>query len=162
MFKYVFAAIVCIAISFPAETSAQQNGLRQGPVKKLIIGLDKIKCQLGINPAKHCPKGYGTATAPGRVRNNAQSQYFYSSPSASQWSVVPSQSSFGYSSTTSMGQGIITSPGIATQSMTSPSVAAPIMIEPHRTQATPISSSSQSAPIVEAPSTNESILNSEG
>ena len=183
MFKYVFAAFVCFAISFPATASAQQYGVRQGPVKKLIIGLDKIKCQLGINPAKHCPKGYGTATAPQRVRTNSYNysspSYSYATPSTGYSYATPTtaQGSYGFTTqpgitqpgitqsgiqsgitqsgfTTQSSQIIQSTPTTATSGINASPVAAPRMTAPVRIEA---------APIVESPiSSSGSIFQATG
>ncbi len=193
MFKYVFAAIACLAISFPAAAPAQDCGCepapapcvkmrkrlklvdvqhqvcrpkmvcgtdacgcskrqvvhqhqmvtrkrltvveeavdpcgcKAGPMKKLIKGLDRMKCRLGINPAKHCSDGGCGGAAPAcGCAAPAPAPCGCSAP-------APAQSCCDGGEFTPIEGVIVTGPSTA-----APAVAAPVMADSVTTEAAPM------------------------
>jgi len=201
MFKYVFAAIVCLAISFPVAAPAQDCGCCQpapapcvktrkrlklvdvqqevcraklvcgtdacgcptkqlvrgkqmvtrkkltlveepvdpcgckgrGPWKKFVKGLDRVKCKMGINPAKHCANG------------GCGSPVMAPAAGCGCAAPAPAPCCGGGAVAAPMGSSFMAEP-----SMASPVIAAPVMADPMSTDVAPLIEAPASSSILEA------------
>lgn len=127
----------------PVSSCGCQRG--PGPWKKFVGALDRVKCKMGINPAKHCANG-GCNSAPA----------MYAAPAAS-CGCASAAPAYTAPSAPCCGDGAM---------MAVPSVAAPVMGSQPLIEAAPMDASTPmvetpmvEAPMVEAPMVNaDSIL----